>query len=163
MSELFDAPPATASRFEEFWKLYPSGRKTNKKGCLEKWRAKRLDGKADVILEDVRWRSKFHEPWLKDDGKYVPMPSTYLAQERWNDDRKDVRDKKHKGAGGNIARLGVPEVRRGALALLLKRYPDEIICKTFGLSGSELAELKREGRSYEMPPLRPGDEHFVGK
>jgi len=154
-----DTAPSTTDRFEEFWKLYPSTRKTNKKGCREKWRAKRLDEKAATVLEDVRWRSKFHKPWLKDDGKYVPMPSTYLTQERWNDDREDIRDNRPKQRGEPAARL--PIVARGALAMILKGYSRAVICETFGLTGDEYEVLENDPRSFTMPTLHPGDRQFV--
>lgn len=162
MTDIFDTEPQSANHFEKFWRAYPSTRKTNKKGCLEKWRAKRLDSKADTIIEDVIWRSKYHAPWVKDDGKYVPMPSTYLSQERWHDDREDIRDKSKKkpAQGESASRLAHDEVRRGVIACVLKRYPDESICRTFGISDAELDEVKRDNRAYDMPPKRPGDELF---
>lgn len=70
-----------ADRFGEFWELYP--KKVAKKPAAEKWKAKKLDAKADEILADVRARMKSDRRWL--DG-YVPNPTTYLTQERWQDE-----------------------------------------------------------------------------
>ena len=33
----------------------------------------------------MKWQVKLDE-WLKDNGKYIPNPSTYLANQRWNDE-----------------------------------------------------------------------------
>lgn len=69
------------SRFEDFWEVYP--RKEAKKPARDKWVSKRLDKYADLIIEDVRKRQRFHFQWR--DG-FVPLPATYLNQERWEDE-----------------------------------------------------------------------------
>lgn len=72
-------------RFVEFWKLFPARpgtSKTNKKGCLTKWRARGLDALADVILADVRLRIAHDSQWLRG---FPPNPETYLNQDRWDD------------------------------------------------------------------------------
>lgn len=73
--------PRTANRFDEFWQLYPSRR--GKKRAREIWQSKNLDARADEILHDVRERQRRDQRWL--DG-YVPNPTTYLNQERWEDE-----------------------------------------------------------------------------
>lgn len=70
-----------AGRFSEFWSVYP--KKVKRKTCEEKWKAKRLDAIADQLIADVQNRLKHDQRWL--DG-FIPDPSTYLAQERWNDE-----------------------------------------------------------------------------
>ncbi|HSH72360.1 MAG TPA: hypothetical protein VK974_04805 [Methylophilaceae bacterium] len=74
---------SSASRFEEFWMLWPkSPRKVAKASCEKKWRAKKLDGIADRIMEHLKAISKTKQ-WL--DG-FDPAPSTYLSQGRWGDE-----------------------------------------------------------------------------
>lgn len=71
------------SRFDAFWEQWPAGpRKVNRKGCEKKWKALKLDEQAETILAHVRWSVKYNKQW-KD--SFVPMPMTYLNQERWND------------------------------------------------------------------------------
>lgn len=70
-----------ADRFSEFWELYP--KKVGKKPAGEKWRAKKLNAKADEILADVRKRSAADRRWLEG---FIPNPATYLTQERWQDE-----------------------------------------------------------------------------
>jgi len=79
---LFDAgaPNESRDRFEEFWLAYPT--KVGKKPCAAKWKARKLDRVADVILADVRRRIADDRRWR--DG-FVPNPETYLNQDRWND------------------------------------------------------------------------------
>lgn len=71
-----------ADGFDEFWKSYPM-RKQNKKGCLAKWKKNKLHLIADQILQNVIDRSKHDGNWLRG---FAPSTSTYLNQERWDDD-----------------------------------------------------------------------------
>lgn len=68
-------------RFEEWWSVYP--KKTGKKPAREKWKAKRLDERADVLIADVQLRAGTDRKWL---AGFVPNPTTYINQERWNDE-----------------------------------------------------------------------------
>ena len=64
--------------FIEFWTLYPVHKA--KKVAARSWR--RLPRKhKDQALEHLRRR-----PFAESDKQYVPHPSTYLNQERWNDE-----------------------------------------------------------------------------
>lgn len=69
--------------FNEFWKSYP--RKRNKQKCKE-WYLKNkpteeLHGK---ILLGITFYSST-EDWKKDNGQFIPYPSTFLNQKRWED------------------------------------------------------------------------------
>ncbi|MBU2835277.1 YdaU family protein [Acidithiobacillus thiooxidans] len=79
------ALPARAAkngaRFAEFWAAYP--KRVARKVCEKKWKARKLDEKADVILADIAERLKKDYRWL--DG-YIPNPETYLNGNRWEDD-----------------------------------------------------------------------------
>jgi len=74
----------SVERFEEFWQAYPSGyRKGGKKKARDIWKRKNLDKIADALIADVGLRAAKDRSWL--DG-YIPMTTTYLNQERWQDD-----------------------------------------------------------------------------
>lgn len=75
-------------RFEEFWNEYPNIRKTNKKGCMEKWEKKSLDDIADKIIGYVKVQ-KQSKQWK--DG-FVPAPMTLINQERWNDGEVKIKN-----------------------------------------------------------------------
>lgn len=75
------------SHFDNFWEAYP--KKVARKQCETKWKQKQLDSKSHEVLADVEWRKKYSKKWR--DG-YIPNPHTYLHQERWDDERDDVRD-----------------------------------------------------------------------
>jgi len=71
--------------FEDFWRIYP--RKVDKNGSYQKWlRAGADDSKAltETIIADVKRR--IDGEWSKTDIRYIPHPSTYLNQRRWEDE-----------------------------------------------------------------------------
>lgn len=71
-----DERPST--RFEEWWGAYP--KHINKKGCLEKWKARKLDEIADIIISDTRTRKIYDAKWKEG---FIPHSTTYLNQSRW--------------------------------------------------------------------------------
>ena len=77
----------TIVRFDEFWNLYPPVRKTNKKGCMEKWQAKDLDLIADKVIGYVNMM-KETKSWKEG---FVPAPMTLINQERWEDGNMPTR------------------------------------------------------------------------
>jgi len=74
----------TAHRFDEFWAVYPKRR--GKADAEKAWKAGRCDQIADTIVGDVRERQRRDHQWLKDDGKFIPYPATYLRNQRWEDE-----------------------------------------------------------------------------
>lgn len=72
---------ASATRFAEFWSAYP--KKAGKQPAEKAWRLKRLDGKADEIIADVKARIATDRRWLED---FIPDPVKYLREERWTDE-----------------------------------------------------------------------------
>lgn len=71
------------SRFDDFWKEYPSSqRKVGKSVCEKKWQSKKLSLQADAIIAHIR-AIKNSQQWK--DG-FSPAPLTYINQERWHDE-----------------------------------------------------------------------------
>ena len=66
--------------FAEFWDAYP--KKVDKKGAMDAWKAKRLNGRAQEVIDHVRRRITQDKTWL--DG-FVMSPKRFLREERWND------------------------------------------------------------------------------
>lgn len=73
-------------RFAEWWACYP--KKTGRKPCEAIWIRRQLDSQAERLIADTRDRVVRDVGWL--DG-FVPNPSTYLNQDRWEDDVKTTR------------------------------------------------------------------------
>ena len=80
--------------FLVFYKAYP--KKMNKKEALARWIKAKLPD-MEVILNAIEQQKKT-EQWQKDNGKYIPYPSTWINQERWNDEN---REQQRNGLGGN--------------------------------------------------------------
>lgn len=86
--------PIKPSAFDEFWEIYPKA--VAKKKCLEMWKKRNYDAIAETILDDVRRKSKT-EDWTKEGGKYAPMSTTYINQERWNDKPTQAPQRRERG------------------------------------------------------------------
>jgi hypothetical protein len=68
--------------FPEFWKAWPSGpRKVGKQQALNKWATFGCANNYQHIVMHVEWMKK-QDDWLRG---FVPMPVTYLNQQRWLD------------------------------------------------------------------------------
>ncbi|BBW91831.1 hypothetical protein PS1M3_19180 [Pseudoalteromonas sp. PS1M3] len=86
-------PQGVTALFDAFWKSYPSkkskptGRKAFEK-IAAKFKAKPDEFKALIgeIISHVEKRKLDDPQWTKDSGQFIPMPSTFLNQERWNDE-----------------------------------------------------------------------------
>jgi hypothetical protein len=74
----------TDETFQRFIEVYP--RKENKQGAFREWKKLKPGAAlAERIIEDVKRRSQTRD-WLKDDGKYIPLPKNYLHDHRWEDE-----------------------------------------------------------------------------
>lgn len=79
-----------SQEFLEFWKLYP--RKTGKGGAYKAWK-KIKEPKTTLTKIQIAliWQKK-SDQWIRNNGQYIPHPSTYLNQCRWEDEQQDERD-----------------------------------------------------------------------
>lgn len=77
--------PSTSEppRFSDLWAAYPNG-KDRKKAVRAFAKLKPADALIDQIIAHVNQR-KLTEEWTEKGGKYVPLLSTFLNNERWND------------------------------------------------------------------------------
>ena len=71
--------------FETFWKAYP--KRIGKGAAYKAWlKAKPV---LAVVLQALSWQ-KETDQWAKDDGQFIPHPSTYLNQRRWEDEKGEA-------------------------------------------------------------------------
>jgi hypothetical protein len=68
--------------FEEFWTEYP--RKTAKVVAQRSWKRLSKKEKERAVVALRSWLKS--EQWLKDGGRYVPHPATFLNQKRFEDE-----------------------------------------------------------------------------
>lgn len=76
--------------FEMFWKEYPL--KVGKMGAYKSWQKHKPALQA--VVSALAWQ-RFSPDWTKEDGKYIPHPSTYINQHRWNDEPKQAQYGSH--------------------------------------------------------------------
>lgn len=66
--------------FAEFWNAYPKHQgKTMARAAFEK-----VDVPLQVLLDAIEVQKRSRQ-WMKDSGDFIPMPSTWLNQKRWED------------------------------------------------------------------------------
>jgi hypothetical protein len=75
--------------FDEFWSIYP--RKKDKARAGKIWTNKKLDKIADKIIADVKNRIANDVSFQEE--QFILYPSTYLKNERWNDEITNVKNK----------------------------------------------------------------------
>ena len=91
--------PGADDRFDAFWTVYPKKvGKGDARKAFEKIRpSKDLTGR---MIAAVMKQSQ-SEQWKRDHGRYIPNPSTWLNQQRWEDDvPPDMGAPDRKPAGG---------------------------------------------------------------
>ena len=76
-------------QFEEFYKQYP---KKVKKQEVKKWFEKNKPSN-ELFSSMMNSLEQFRgsKDWLKDNGQYIPYPSTWLKQKRWEDEKTDIQ------------------------------------------------------------------------
>lgn len=110
--ELKNTAQPAATRFPEFWEAYP--KKKGKKLAAARWKSGKFDRIADVLIADVKKRDEEDDGWLRG---YVPDASTYLNQERWEDElaKPTKAQSTPSGRPEEPRRVATPEQTRVAL------------------------------------------------
>jgi hypothetical protein len=73
-----------SENFQRFWLAYPHRKRKGKKPSFELWQKKKLDDKINIIVKALEEQSRSVD-WVKESGQYIPNPTTWLNQERWED------------------------------------------------------------------------------
>lgn len=77
-------PKPVEERFDAFWKAYP--KKIGKGASRKVWiKLKPSQALLEQMLETVE-AFKDTDQWKQDNGQYIPNPSTWLNQGRWEDE-----------------------------------------------------------------------------
>ena len=74
--------------FDEFWKAYP--KKKAKEAARKAWAKLKPDETLGKEIIQAVIESAKTKDWLKENGKYIPYPATYLNGKRWEDERNDA-------------------------------------------------------------------------
>lgn len=79
----------STARFAAFWEAYP--RKVDKQEALKVWKRLHLgNGDYDRVMQGLD-RYRRSEQWTKDDGRFIPHPSTWLNKRRFEDEVATVQ------------------------------------------------------------------------
>ncbi len=79
--------------FDEFWKSYP--RKVGRGAAEKVWiKIKPNKEMVEKIIGALCWQ-KEQEQWTKDKGQFIPFPSTWLNQRRWEDEPTTKAEETH--------------------------------------------------------------------
>ncbi|MFA5385357.1 MAG: hypothetical protein WC364_11985 [Eubacteriales bacterium] len=69
--------------FDLFWGIYP--KKVGKGAARKAWEKKKCNTIKENIMEAVKNQREW-EQWVKEEGQFIPHPSTWINEERWNDE-----------------------------------------------------------------------------
>ena len=69
--------------FDAFWSAYP--KKVGKDAALTAWRKRRPTPDIGQILDALAWQ-RTQDAWMRDGGRFVPNPATWINQGRWLDE-----------------------------------------------------------------------------
>jgi len=86
--------------FQKFWSAYPNKKA---KGSAEKaWAKIKPDQQLSETIVQAVMKQRASEDWMKDGGKFVPHPATWLNAKRWEDEVKPAGQaiSKHSGFSG---------------------------------------------------------------
>lgn len=72
------------SDFDMFWIAYP--KKVGKEAARKAWA--KANPNLATVLNAIEWQ-KVSPQWFKNNGQYIPNPSTWINQHRWEDERTE--------------------------------------------------------------------------
>ena len=75
-------------RFDEFWAAYP--KKVGRKAAQTSWKNKTKPTRAHDKIMTAIGRARVTEQWQKEGGRFIPNPTTWLNQGRWDDEYEEV-------------------------------------------------------------------------
>ena len=71
--------------FAQFWNAYPNHKDKKRAESAFANAIRKVDLETMLAAIDAQKRT---DGWIKENGRFIPMPSTWLNGERWNDDAK---------------------------------------------------------------------------
>lgn len=77
-------------RFEAFWKYYPArqGKKSGKDKARKAWNKLKADDETIAIMGRALSWQKQSDDWIREDGRFIPLASTWLNGKLWTDEQE---------------------------------------------------------------------------
>jgi hypothetical protein len=82
--------PTYSDDFLSFWSAYP--RRVGKGAAWKAWMKSNGKPPLEEIIQAIK-RQQSTDQWRKDGGQYIPNPSTWINQRRWEDEIFDEAEK----------------------------------------------------------------------
>lgn len=76
-------PSALEARFASWWERYP--RKVGRQAAWREWQKLKPSDETLVEMLAVLTLQRQSQDWVKEGGRFIPHPKTYLHQGRWED------------------------------------------------------------------------------
>ncbi|WP_196602103.1 replication initiator protein A [Pectinatus frisingensis] len=96
--------------FNQFWQSYP---KKIGKGAAEKaWNKIKPDKDLFEKMLFAIYQAKHSRQWQKDNGQYIPNPSTWLNQKRWEDELQENTTGQLNSPQADMAQRAIEEIMR---------------------------------------------------
>jgi len=90
------------NNFELFWQAYP--KKVKKQRALRAWQKQKIPPKTlPAIIKAIKKQDQSDE-WIKDDGQFIPHPSTWLNDRRWEDETEHEMSRMYSQAKDYLAK-----------------------------------------------------------
>lgn len=107
--------------FDQFWLAYP--RKEDKPNALRAWKSLQPDPETLAAICVAIQRHRTSGQWLREQGRYIPLPAKYLRGRRW----EDVAPKSEQGESPKerTARIHAGRARAAERAKLVKESRKE--------------------------------------
>ena len=80
----YNPPKGMKETFNKFWNIYP--KKIGKKEASKSWEKLNPDGELISQIMTALEQQKKTSQWNREEGRFIPLPATWLNQERWNDE-----------------------------------------------------------------------------
>ena len=74
-------------RFDEFWTAYP--KKVGKKAAQASWNKLKPDTELYDKIMTAIGKARATEQWQRENGRFIPNPTTWLNQGRWDDEYEE--------------------------------------------------------------------------
>ena len=99
-----------AEGFDTFWAAYPKHK--DKAAAVTWWeKHKPSPDLLNQMLAAIAWQA-LQADWIKDNGQYIPLPSTWLNKKRWNDEPPVVMARNGHSPPDDLRYFGTEGIRR---------------------------------------------------
>lgn len=83
INDLLDSESVFLEQFEEFWKVYP--KQVGREAAFKEWLKQKPD--IEKVKKALGWQRSCKD-WRNENGRFIPHPSKYLSEHRWDDGRQ---------------------------------------------------------------------------